>query len=132
LVQLRAAGKTIFLNSHLLSEIELICDRIVILNKGAVACTTTPAEFTRGTCEYIIRIDMADAAVGERAARVAESMVGSAAWHDGALRFRPRDTEHLNALLDALRRIPAPILSLEPVRLSLEQFFIQVITERES
>src|SRR5206468_1988963 len=71
LVQLRAAGKTIFLNSHLLSEIELVCDRIVILNKGAVACTTTPAEFTRGTGEYVIRIDMADAAVGERAARVA-------------------------------------------------------------
>ena len=38
----------------------------------------------------------------------------------------------VNDLLDALRRIPVPILSLEPIRLSLEQFFIQVVTERDS
>jgi len=40
-------GKTIFLNSHLLSEIEMVCDQIVILNHGEVARTGTPDEFTR-------------------------------------------------------------------------------------
>src|SRR6185503_19749412 len=56
LLQLRDDGKTIFLNSHLLSEIELVCDQIVILDQGVVARTTSPEEFTRGTGEYIIHI----------------------------------------------------------------------------
>lgn len=34
LAQIKARGKTIFLNSHLLSEVEMICDRVAILNKG--------------------------------------------------------------------------------------------------
>jgi ABC-2 type transport system ATP-binding protein len=109
LLRLRAEGKTIFLNSHLLSEIELVCDRIVILDKGKVACTTTPAEFTRGTGEYLVRL--------------AEG---------GTLRFTPRDLEQLNELLDGLRRSGATILAVEPLRLSLEQFFIEVVSERKS
>jgi ABC-type multidrug transport system ATPase subunit len=132
LVRLRAAGKTIFLNSHLLSEVELVCDHIVILNKGVVACTTTPAEFTRGTGEYIMRLDMNGAIATENVQRVVDAVIGPVDWQDGALRFRPRDTAQLNELVDALRAIRVPILSLEPVRLSLEQFFIRVVTEKES
>ena len=37
LLQLKQAGKTIFLNSHLLSEVELICDRVAFLELGLVA-----------------------------------------------------------------------------------------------
>jgi ABC-2 type transport system ATP-binding protein len=109
LLRLRAAGKTIFVNSHLLSEVELICDRIVILDKGKVACTTTPSEFTRGTGEYLVRLA-----------------------HGATLRFTPRDIEQLNELLDGLRRSGASIVAVEPMRLSLEQFFIEVIAEKES
>jgi ABC-2 type transport system ATP-binding protein len=132
LVQLRSAGKTIFLNSHLLSEVELICDRIVILDKGLVACTTSPSEFTRGAGEYMMRVGPLDPTLAEQARRVTESVTGSAVWDEGILRFRPRDTDQLNDLLDALRAIHVPIVALEPVKLSLEQFFIQVVSEKES
>ena len=132
LVQLRNEGKTVFLNSHLLSEIELVCDRIVILDKGAVACTTKPSEFTSGAGEYIIRIDAAEPSVAEKARRAAASVIASASWHDSIVRFRPSSTEHLNELLDALRRARVPIVSVEPVKLSLEQFFIQVVSDKES
>jgi ABC-type multidrug transport system ATPase subunit/ABC-type antimicrobial peptide transport system permease subunit len=127
LLELRAEGKTIFLNSHLLSEIEVVCDRIVILDKGVVACTTTPAEFTHGTGEYVIRATRIDS--GVRAA--AEALAGPCRFTTDSLQVKPRDPVHLNELLDTLRRLGVQILAVEPVRLSLEKFFIQVVSEKD-
>jgi ABC-2 type transport system ATP-binding protein len=142
LVSLRAAGKTVFLNSHLLSEIELVCDNIVILNRGQVACAATPAEFTRGTGEYLVRVAVATDAVRAAAAEVLGASNGNgvrgnasnttkAGWTENTLRFAPRDREQLNALIDRLRSAQAEIDSIEPVRLSLEQFFLQVVGAQE-
>jgi ABC-2 type transport system ATP-binding protein len=46
LEELRAAGTAVLLNSHLLSEIELVCDRVVIINRGRVVAQGTPDELT--------------------------------------------------------------------------------------
>ena len=132
LVQLRSQGKTVFLNSHLLSEIELVCDRILILDKGAIACSTTPAELAEGAGEYSIHFVDVDAALKQRVTAAAESVGVSVAWHEDSIRFRPRDIEHLNEVLDALRAGRVPIVSVVPERLSLEQFFIQVVGQKES
>ena len=47
LEQLRERGVSVLLNSHLLSEIELVCDRVVILLGGKVVSAGTPAELAR-------------------------------------------------------------------------------------
>ena len=47
LEQLRGRGVGVLLNSHLLSEIELVCDRVVILLGGRVIAAGTPAELAR-------------------------------------------------------------------------------------
>jgi ABC-2 type transport system ATP-binding protein len=47
LEQLRGRGVGVLLNSHLLSEIELVCDRVVILLAGRVVAAGTPAELAR-------------------------------------------------------------------------------------
>jgi ABC-2 type transport system ATP-binding protein len=43
---LRAAGTAVLLNSHLLSEIELVCDRVVIITRGRVVAQGTPDHLT--------------------------------------------------------------------------------------
>lgn len=128
LMRLRAEGKTIFLNSHLLSEIELVCDEIVILNKGKVARAVTPSEFTRGTGEYLVRVACCSDAVRAAAATVADE---NANWEKNRFRFAPRDLTQLNSLLDRLRGVPVEIESVEPVRLSLEEFFLEVVAGQE-
>jgi ABC-2 type transport system ATP-binding protein len=122
IVALRDRGKTIFLNSHLLSEIELICDHIVVLNRGLVARTATPAEFTRGTGEVVVRLAEVSDAV--RAA-VADM---PCTWQGTTLRFIACDRAHLNLLLDRLRAVPVEIEAVEPVKLSLEQFFMEAVS----
>jgi ABC-2 type transport system ATP-binding protein len=47
LEELRGKGVSVLLNSHLLSEIELVCDRVVILRAGEVVSMGSPAELSR-------------------------------------------------------------------------------------
>jgi ABC-2 type transport system ATP-binding protein len=50
LEQLRARGHSVLLNSHLLSEVELVCDRVAIISRGRLVAEGSPAELsqTRG------------------------------------------------------------------------------------
>lgn len=128
LVSLRSGGKTIFLNSHLLSEIELVCDHVLILNKGAVARAGTPQDFTKHTGEYRVRV--AEASEAARAA-VAE-IAGNAEWKERSVSFAPRDRAHLNALIDRLRAAQVEIEAVEPVHSTLEEYFIEVVTGENS
>jgi ABC-2 type transport system ATP-binding protein len=47
LEELRERGVAVLLNSHLLSEVELVCDRVAILARGEVVATGAPAELSR-------------------------------------------------------------------------------------
>jgi ABC-2 type transport system ATP-binding protein len=47
LLELKARGHSVLLNSHLLSEIELVCDRVAILSEGRLVTSGSPAELTR-------------------------------------------------------------------------------------
>src|SRR5438093_6111609 len=47
LEELRRRGISVLLNSHLLSEVELVCDRVAIISKGRLAAAGTPAELAR-------------------------------------------------------------------------------------
>ena len=47
LEELRSRGTAVLLNSHLLSEVELVCDRVVIIDRGRVVAQGTPAELSR-------------------------------------------------------------------------------------
>ncbi|HEX9615372.1 MAG TPA: ABC transporter ATP-binding protein, partial [Bacteroidota bacterium] len=59
LTSLRAQGKTIFLNSHMLSEVEEISDRVAIMNKGRLLHVGTVSEMTSSQLEYEIRLAQA-------------------------------------------------------------------------
>jgi ABC-2 type transport system ATP-binding protein len=128
LKELKAAGKTIFLNSHMLSEVELVCDQVIILNKGLVARQAAPEEFTRGTGECLVRVTQVNDAV--RAAAAAVATAGT--WTDSTLHFVPRDTAQLNALIDRLRGVPVDIEAVERPKNSLEEFFLQVVTGEDA
>jgi ABC-2 type transport system ATP-binding protein len=47
LEELRGRGIAVLLNSHLLSEVELVCDRVVIISRGEVVAAGAPHELTR-------------------------------------------------------------------------------------
>ena len=128
LITLRAGGKTIFLNSHLLSEIELVCDQIAIIDKGRVVRTGRPEEFTRSTGAYRMKVS----AMNDTLRQNVHSIIAACRYDEAAIEFTPRDRAHLNSIIDAVRASAVEIESLEPVRSSLEESFIQVVTADQS
>ncbi len=127
LLELRAAGKTIFLNAHVLSEVEQVCDQCLILKQGQVVRSGKPSEFTRKTGEYILTL----AQVTDAVHSAAQSVLGPLRWEGPSAHIKPRDRAQLNELIDRLRAVPVEIESLEPVKSTLEEFFIEVITGKE-
>jgi ABC-2 type transport system ATP-binding protein len=52
--KLRDEGKTVFVNSHLLGEVELMCDRVAILQRGEMVQIGTVAELTKQEGRYVV------------------------------------------------------------------------------
>jgi len=60
LTTLKNEGKTIFLSSHLLAEMESVCDRVGVMARGTLVACGTPAEITRARAEVHVQIDQAE------------------------------------------------------------------------
>src|SRR5262245_32282225 len=125
LVSLRGRGKTVFLNSHLLSELEMVCDRVAILVQGSVAMQGTVEDLTSHSLRYEIVIE------------------GPAPqWaHEAGLRIDPQSNDQtrltllsaeasaVQPIIDRLRRQERIICSVKPVRESLEDLFMRAVTD---
>ncbi len=127
--RLRDAGKTVFLNSHLLSEVELICDRVAILNKGHLVRLGTVRELTTQENSYRIGID---GALPEELRRQWEATRVPVVEEHGELVCSLPDVAALNAVIDQLRSAGLLITSVAEKRQSLEDMFIDVITREEA
>lgn len=122
-VSLRGQGKTIFLNSHLLSEIERVCTRVAIMHNGRVVRDGSVEALTTVESGYRLtssRIDNA-ASLG------LEANTGNAGETLGTYLARGLSRQELNELIDKLRSDGILIESVEPVRRTLEDYFIEVV-----
>jgi ABC-2 type transport system ATP-binding protein len=120
-------GTTVLLNSHLLSEIELTCDRVAMLRKGKVAAFGTVEELTRRTAAYkLVATPVDDALV----AIFRESGAGVTRVN-GHLELSVTDVAHLNGLVDMVRARGGMISELSPMRSTLEDVFVDLIKAPE-
>lgn len=124
LIELKKQGKTIFLNSHLLSELEMVCDRVSILVDGMVARQGRLKELTERTVEYrVVFRGNADAARTKLSAlgvRLEPTMVVIAG----------HDVNKVNAVIDVLRSAGLLVESVQPHRFSLEDILVEAIGAR--
>jgi ABC-2 type transport system ATP-binding protein len=124
LVELKSRQKTIFLNSHLLSEVELITDRVGILNKGRLLREGTVKELTEKKEEYKLVVEGAvDNIESDNAAYTKQP--------DGSYIVKVRDTAELNRIIDNVRSKGALLKEIVPLKSTLEEMFISLINESE-
>lgn len=122
---LRGQGRAVFINSHLLSELELVCDRVAILVKGKVAAQGTIAELTDHRRRYEIEVEGGDAEGLLSAARDAGL---SGKVEQGVLIVPTAEPAAIQPLLDALRARGRVIAAVRPVRPSLEDLFMEAVS----
>ncbi len=124
LLSLKAQGTTIFLNSHLLSEVEMICDRVAILNKGKVVRTGTIAELTTQKLVYVIRLS---SPITKEILERLQQTILPAEYKDTSLIVSLHDKSELNTIIDILRAGGIGIESMNQQKTSLEDYFIQIM-----
>ena len=121
LLELRHAGTTVFLNSHLLSELEMVCDRVAILVEGLVARQGTLRDLTEHTVEYRIT-------VREPIGALRDKLTALGAEIDGrTVTIKGHDAVKLNEAIDVLRGGRATIESVQPHRFSLEDILVEAM-----
>lgn len=122
---LKQAGTTVVINSHLLSEIELVCDRVLIMNKGRIIRSGTVDEVARQGTGWRVEVDRLPENFDEQAAKAQVEESGRILIVEDGL------PDTLNALIDDLRASGCRILAIERHRPSLEAGFIDLITSEE-
>lgn len=128
LLDLKSRSKTIFLNSHLLSEVELITDRVGILNKGKLLREGAVKELTEKGEEYKITVE--GGSLDEIAKEFISAIVITKAGNN-IYSVKVSNTDDLNKLLDSLRKNGIIIREMVKQKQSLEDMFISLIKESE-
>jgi ABC-2 type transport system ATP-binding protein len=129
LLWLRGEGTTVFLNSHLLSEVEQVCTRVAILNAGRLVRQGTIAELTMLDRVYDVTATSIPPATREALGSALATFDAPAAAGLHRYRVQAGDRSALNAILDRLRADGVQFEAVHPVRRSLEDYFIEVVTQ---
>jgi ABC-2 type transport system ATP-binding protein len=124
LLSLKARGVAVLLNSHLIGEVEKVCDRVVILDKGQVAASGTLAELL-GRHELRLRLDGVGAQAEERLA-AAGQLTRSGNSFTVAL-AADQDTTTVPDLVADLVGLGVRVHAVEPGRISLEERLLGIL-----
>jgi len=118
----RDQGKTVFLSSHQLSDVELVCDRICILNFGKLV--------KQGRVDDLLaegRTEIVAAGVNGELTGKAEALGATIVHNDGRLAITCPDEGVVNQVVDLVRGSKGRIVSVTPLRRTLEEIFVETI-----
>ena len=125
---LRAEGTTVFLNSHLLSEVESVCDRVAIINRGRVVAAGSMRDLLNRELLVELRLGRLD----DDVRRIIERYGGvrhivNDPGRPPVITVEARDEETVALLIDALVAAAVPVYGATPHHLSLEELFFEVV-----
>jgi len=121
ILSLKAQGKTIFFNSHVLSDVEKICDRVAILANGELICIGSLDELLGNADTYQVKGKGGNVDILKR--WVKNLSFDDDFWY-GQLQDEPQE------FLASLRLMGAQLLAMNLARSSLEEFFMQQLQQR--
>ena len=121
IASLRTRGKTVFMCSHILSDIEILCDNVAIMKRGRLAQTGSLDEL-RSLETSLIEI----IATGADAATVNQHLDAGVTVTTTAsgLRIEVSDEKQVDGIIAALRKANGKLVAVQPVRQSLEELFL--------
>jgi ABC-2 type transport system ATP-binding protein len=121
ILELKEKGRTVFFSTHVLSDAEMLCDRVAVLAGGKLQGIGSPAE--------IVSIEVHGMEIlcdVPPARQLPTELAGQAARSGNRYRIQVPETQLYDALA-LLRGCDARILSVTPLRPTLEDYFIQLV-----
>lgn len=116
LLRAKEAGKTVFLSSHLLSELEQICDRLAIVIKGRVARVGTIAELLEAQNRFVITAKGIDALLFEGSKQNGFIKITVPALHQ-------------RRTIEKIWLAGGEVIAVNPIRRTLEDLFVELATQ---
>jgi ABC-2 type transport system ATP-binding protein len=123
--RLKQEGKTVFFSTHILSDAEALCDRVAVIHLGELRAVGAVAELTsgvRGQIEIVWEGTTIPASI---------KALGAECHVTGDTVRAVLKEESQDLAVDALRRERLRMISLVPVRTTLEQYFVEKLKRAE-
>lgn len=125
LLDMQQQGKTIFLNSHFLSEVEMICNRVAILNKGVLIRESTIEDLTTSNRATVYEVrSMPEVVINELLARYNVTVSTKEQFF-----LNSTDPAKINEVIDFLRTRQVELISISKHKDTLENMFINLIDQ---
>lgn len=124
--RMREEGRTVFVNSHLLGEVEQVADRVAIMARGAIVKQGTVEELTHAENRYEIKT-LGPVPVEARKTLEEEgiSVAGD------TIHVHAEGAEQVQPVIDLLRGAGSPIRQINEVRSTLEDVFMEAVNRQK-
>ncbi len=131
--------RTVILSTHILPEVSMVCQRVIIINEGRIVAVDTPETLTRRlqrSTQVLLHIEGPPDQVADRLRQIAGILRVETKDGVGALRRYLVETDKERDLRQDLARVVTSsgwgLLELRPVDMSLEDIFIHLVTEEQA
>jgi ABC-2 type transport system ATP-binding protein len=121
IASLRADGKTVFMSSHILSDIEVLCDSVAILKQGKLAHAGSIEQLRAKEANLI---EVVATGVEPEALKQKLGDHAHVTANASGLRIQIQDEKEIDAVIAALRQSNGKLVSVQPVKQSLEDLFV--------
>ncbi len=126
IANLRNDGKTVFFSSHVLSDVETLCDRVAIMNKGRLIDSGKLSEILKS---HSNEMEAVISGVSETALNEVRTFCISADTTPEGARIRLFTDREVERLVSVVHRYGGRLVSVNPVRESLEDLFVREVNE---
>jgi ABC-2 type transport system ATP-binding protein len=128
ILRLKRDGKTVFMNTHILSDVEMVCDRVAIIVKGEIRYEGRIEDFISNDDQ---RADVVLSAVApELASRLEDQYGADLRGHGQHVEARVLE-KNVNDVLRVAIDGGVSVVSVTPVRVSLESIFLKTVEQSE-
>ncbi len=125
ILHLRDEGKTVFFSTHILPDVEMICDRVGILVKGHLRAVGAVQDLVGAGA--VTSIEIVVQGLAESGVQEAERLGGTAVQRGDQVLIKLEDATKVNHMLEVIRRHAGRLVSLVPHKRSLEDLFLKEV-----
>jgi ABC-2 type transport system ATP-binding protein len=124
IVNVGRQGKTVFLSSHQLADVEMVCDRVSIIHRGKLLKSGTISELTSGEAVEIRAENIQNGTLEK-----IRAITGQLEQNNGMIRIPSALPEHVNDVVDLVRGAKGQVTAIVPHKRTLEEVFVDTVLQ---
>jgi ABC-2 type transport system ATP-binding protein len=128
ILQLKCEGKTIFFSTHILNDVETLCDRIAILNRGTIIGSGTLSDLFD---QEISHMEVVASGIPEDRLRELAGPEVSVSQNGSTSRLKLPAEARVSALVAGIEQASGKIISINPMRQTMEDYFLKLVGKPE-